>query len=65
VNGGMPVIAKRYIVEGECCAHDTIAQITAPHSATISTATAASRSNAESRRIEGDTVAAGCAWPGW
>ena len=42
----------------------TIAQNTAPHSTTITTATAASRSSADRRRIDGDTVAGGCAWPG-
>jgi hypothetical protein len=38
-----------------------MAQKTAPHSTAIGTATAASRSNAEKRRIEGATVAGGCA----
>ena len=48
-------------------AHDqlAIAQETAPHSAAISTATAASRSNAERRRIEGETLAGGWDRPGW
>src|SRR5205823_12988718 len=63
----MAVVAERHIVEGKRCAHVqlAIAQMTAPHSATISAATAASRSSADSRRIEGDTVACGWAWPGW
>ena len=60
------VVAERQIAEFERRAHDSsaIAQNTAPHSAAISTATAASRSSAERRRIEGETVAGGCAWPG-
>ena len=58
------VIAEREIAEFERRAHDHIAQRTAPHSAAISTETAASRSSAERRRIDGETVAGGCAWPG-
>jgi hypothetical protein len=57
------VIAERQVSELECRAH-AIAQNTAPHSTAITTATAASRSGAERRRIDGDTVAGGCAWPG-
>ena len=59
------VIAERQIVGTASAALMTaIAQKTAPHSTAISTATAASRSSAERRRIDGDTVAGGCAWPG-
>jgi hypothetical protein len=59
----MAIVAERHVVEGQRRTHDqvAIAQNTAPHSATISTDTAASRSSAERRRIDGETVAGGCA----
>ena len=60
------VIAERQVAEFERRAHCqlAIAQKTAPHSTATSTATAASRSSAERRRIDGETVAGGCTWPG-
>ena len=62
----MAVIAERQIAEFERRAHRqlAIAQKTAPHSTATITATAASRSSADRRRIDGETVAGGCAWPG-
>src|SRR5262249_33304161 len=59
MHGRVTLVPEREIRESQCRAHE-IAQCTAAHSSAISTAAAASRSHAESRRIESDTVAGAC-----
>ncbi|MEA2967733.1 MAG: hypothetical protein QOE78_994, partial [Alphaproteobacteria bacterium] len=44
--------------------HPIIAQTTAPHSSAINAAAIASRSRIDMRRMDGDTAAGGCPWPG-
>jgi hypothetical protein len=61
VHRRVAVITQGQIAEFQRRAHEPIAQNTVPHNAAIATATAASRSSAERRRIEGETVAGGCA----
>src|SRR5262249_59451744 len=55
----MALVAEREVREAQRCRHD-VAQCTAVHSSAISTATAASRSHTERRRIESETVAGSC-----
>jgi hypothetical protein len=60
MDGRMALIAQREIAELHLCVHD-IAQSTAAHKTAMITAAAASRSAADIRSSEGDTVAAGWA----
>src|SRR5439155_725895 len=65
-DGGVPVVSEGEIAELQCGGHASphdIAQYTAAHSTPITIATAARRSQAESRRIDGETEAGWCRWP--